>query len=198
MSFFSALIYMLISFLSGGVLIFLSLNELNSIYIEHLLIFVHSDPKLRILTALIGLWIILRCLNTIRNSAARKKREKTIAFESELGQVTISLAALEDTIKRLLADIKGLKEIKPQVTASKKEVKVILRMVLSSALNIPELTEKVQGIVRNKLQEMLGIEEQIKVQAEIRKIVFPEIKKVKEKGSDAVKEEDTTVPYRDF
>lgn len=196
MGFFSGLLYIIISFVTGSALIFVSINYLDVDYIENLLSGIHSDPLLRILTGLIGAWIILRCVNTIKNTSDQKRREKTIAYEGEFGQVTISLSALEDTIKRLLKEINGLKEVKPQVIASKKGLKVILRLVLSSTLNIPELTEKVQGIVRDKLQSMLGIEEELQIQVEIKKILFPEPKKNNKKNQDD--SDDTAVPYRDY
>ena len=95
------------------------------------------------MTALVGLEIILRCINTIQGSIAKNQREKTIAFEGNLGQVSISLVALEDMVKKLLLEFKDFKEIKPQITASKKGLQVVLKVVLSSYVNIPEFTLRI-------------------------------------------------------
>ena len=193
MGFFSALVYIIVSFFTGGILILASLNSLNLASLENLLDIISLYPNLKIATGLIGLLIILICIRTIQNSIAKAQREKTIAFEGNYGQVSVSLSAVEDMIKKLLLDFRELKEIRPQVTASKRGLEVVLKVVLSSHINIPEFTGKIQSLVRSKLQSMLGIEEEINIKVEIRKILYsePQIKKQET-------EEGPTVPYRDF
>ncbi len=196
MGFFASFAYIIISLFTGSFLILVSINYLKSVHIDNFLLFIHSDPKWQWVIGLTGLWIILRCINTIRHSLAKIQREKTIAYQDNLGEVSISLTALEDMIKKLLMDFKEFKEVKPQVTASKKGINVILRAILTSSTNIPEFTGKVQSIVKNKLQTMLGIEEDIQIKIDIRKILFPEQKKPKKEQS--AEEGNTAVPYRDF
>ncbi len=195
MGFFSTLVYLIISFFTGGVLILASLHYMSSVYFENLLIFIYSDPKIRIITGLIGLWIIIRCISAIQSSIAKNIREKTIAFEGNSGEVSISLTALEDMIKKNLSEFSELKEVKPFVTASKKGLQVIMRVVLTSYTNIPEFTERIQSLIRERLQSMLGIEEEIRIKVEIRKIVYPEEKKQKPKAEG---KEQPAVPYRDI
>ena len=48
--------------------------------------------------------------------------------------------------------------------------------------------------IKEKLQNMLGIEEEISIKIEIRKIVYPESKKQKNKET----KEEPVVPYRDI
>ena len=46
-----------------------------------------------------------------------------------------------------------------------------MRAVLWAEGNIPEITEKVQFVIKNRLQEMLGIEENISVRVHVSKIL---------------------------
>ena len=195
MGFLSSFVYIVISFLSGGLLILISLNYVDTVCVENFLSLVSGDPKLRLITGLLGLWIILRCINTIRRSINKTQREKTIAFEGNLGEVSVSLSAVEDMIKKILLEFKELSEVKPQVTASKKGIRVIVKIVLASHTNIPEFTSKIQSLLRDKLQTMLGIEEEIQIKVEIRKIIYAEVKKRKQESPD---EEKPSIPYREF
>ena len=53
------------------------------------------------------------------------KRERTIAFENPDGQVTISLSAIEDFIKRAMKQLPEVKESRPNVKASKKGITIV-------------------------------------------------------------------------
>jgi uncharacterized alkaline shock family protein YloU len=194
MGIFSTLIYFVVSLASGAFLILLSIDRIELDHFDALLSLVESTPNLRIITGLLGLLVILISVRTIQNSLAKVQREKTIAFEGNYGQVSISLAAVEDMIWKLLLEFKELKDVKPVVTASKKGLQTTLRVVLSSYTNIPEFTGKVQNVVRAKLQTMLGLEEEIQVRVEIKKILYPETKKKGEEIEDST----PAVPYREY
>ena len=194
MGIFSALIYFIVSLASGTFLILLSIDRIELEHFDALLAVVESTPNLRIVIGLLGLLVILLCVRTIQNSLAKAQREKTIAFEGNYGQVSISLAAVEDMIKKLVLEFKELKDVKPTVTASKKGLQATLRVVLSSYANIPEFTGRIQNAVRAKLQSMLGLEEEIQVRVEIKKILYPETRKKDEDIEDAT----PAVPYREY
>jgi uncharacterized alkaline shock family protein YloU len=153
----------------------------------------YNSPNFSIVAGPVGLLIVLMCIKNIQDSIAKVQREKTIAFEANYGQVSIGLSAVEDMIRKLLLEFKELKEVKPQVTA-KKGLQVNLKIVLSSFTNIPEFTAKIQNLVRDKLQTMLGIEEEIVIKVEVRKILYSE---TKAKGP-VVEEVSPTIPYRDY
>ena len=194
MGFLCSLIYIFVSFLVGGLLILISLRSIQCGQLISSVELIQTSDYFRLITGLVGLLIILMCIKTIQNSLGKAKREKTIAFEGTYGQVSIGLSAVEDMIKKLLLEFKELKEVKPHVIASKKGLYVILKVVLSSFTNIPEFTGKIQSLVKEKLQSMLGIEEEITIKVEVRKILYSEIKA---KGQ-ATEEITPYIPYRDF
>ncbi len=99
------------------------------------------------------------------------EKEKTIAFNAPTGQVTIALSAVEDLIKRLAQNFSEIKEMRPNVIASKRGVEVNLRITLQSEVNIPDLTNHLQETIKSRIQEMLGIEEQITVRVHVSKII---------------------------
>lgn len=194
MGLLSSLIYVLASFFTGGFLILVALRSLQNINIEGVIANIQNSDYLRTITGLSGLLIILVCIKTIQNSLAKSQREKTIAFEGTYGQVSIGLSAVEDMIKKLLMEFKELKDVKPYVTASKKGLQVVLKVILSSFTNIPEFTGKIQNLVKERLQSMLGIEEEILIKVEVRKILYSDTRAKKQEDE----EENPYIPYRDF
>lgn len=145
-------------------------------YINDLLSLLESSLNARIIVGLSGILLILISFSFAQLILGRFQREKTIAFKTSSGEVTIALSAVEDLIKRLANLIPDVKELRPDVRAGKKGIIVELRVVLKSEANIPGLTERLEEMTKSKLQEVLGIEEKVLVNTHIVKIISAEEK----------------------
>ncbi|MFA6349770.1 MAG: alkaline shock response membrane anchor protein AmaP [Candidatus Omnitrophota bacterium] len=145
--------------------------------ITNLLDYFQNSASSRITVLLSGILLILISISFAQIILGRFQRERTIAFKTASGEVTVSLSAVEDLIKRLTGIMPEIKELRPHVIATKKGIVVDLRVVLRSEANIPELTARLQEITRSKIQEVLGIEEQIIISIHIVKIITLEDKK---------------------
>ena len=162
-------------------LIVFALNWLPVREIATFLSYVQFDPNSRLITGLIGALLILMSISFAQLILGKLQRERTIAFTNPTGQVTISLSAVEDLIRRVTAGISEIKEIRPDVIAGKKGIEVNLRLVLRSETNIPDLTSRLQDLVKSKVQEILGIEEQVVVRIHVAKITSYEDKEKKKR-----------------
>ena len=177
MKFFTVLgilFYAAVIIMTGLVLIVFSFNLLLPQDINNLLIFAQSSQNSRIIIGFSGLLLILISFSFAQIILGRFQREKTIAFSTSSGQVTISLSAVEDLIRRLVGIIPEIKELRPNVVANKKGIIVDMRVVLRSEANIPELTARLQEITKSKIQEVLGLEEQIIIRIHVAKIAHDE------------------------
>jgi len=161
--------------------------------INNLIVYLQNSFSARMTLGLSGFLLILISFWFAEIILGRFQREKTIAFPTAQGEVTIALSAVEDLIKRLAVFIPGIRELRPDVIASKKGIIVDLRVILKSEVNIPELTEKLQDITRSKIQEVLGIEEQIIIKIHVLKIVTHEEKPNKRKDQD--RDDETPIPF---
>lgn len=101
---------------------------------------------------------------------AGQEKESIIHFDNPLGRVTISLAALEDLIRRLGVHMPQVKEIRPDIVATKKGLDIDIRLVLSSVGNIPEMTANMQDIIKRRIQDVIGSEERINIRVHVVKI----------------------------
>lgn len=178
--------------LIGIILIIFSLNLFLSPDIMAVIDYIQSSTNSRIITGLSGLLLIVISFSFAQLILGRFQRERTIAFTTASGEVTIALSAVEDLIKRLGHIIPEIKELRPDVLATKKGIMVYLRVILKSEANIPELTSRLQEITRSKIQEVLGVEEQIIIKIHVAKIITIEEKDRRRKESG---KEESPVPF---
>jgi len=182
--------YTLVFLLVGGACIAISLDLIPQESIVESLHTVYVSTNTRLIIGVTGLLLIAISLMVTRITIGKLQRERTIAFENQDGQVTISLVAIEDFIKRAAKQLPEVKELKPSVRADKKGIMVIARVTLFSDINIPETTEKIQAIVKTRVQEMLGLEEQTTVRVHVVKIVN------KEEAGKGERREDKSPKFR--
>ena len=176
----------------GLALIVFALGLLLPADINNLLTLAQSSQNSRLIIGLAGALLILISFSFAQIILGKFQREKTIAFTTSSGQVTISLSAVEDLIRRLAVIIPEVKELRPNVVVNKKGIIVEMRVVLRSEANIPDLTGRLQDLTKSKIQEVLGLEEQIIIRIHVAKIVHDEKDK---KRKDFDKEQPPTMPF---
>lgn len=183
--FFYNFILVLIGILMMAFAVALSFTKLQPAtikYINDFLIYAQGSIGTRVIIFLSGLLLMLISHSLAQLILARFQREKTIAFSTPAGQVTIALSAVEDLIRRVSYSIPEIKELRADVRAAKKDTIISdLRVVLKSESNIPDLTNRLQELTCSKLQEVLGVEGQIVVRIHIAKIISSEEKDKKKK-----------------
>ncbi len=189
------LFYATVLILIGMILIIFSINLLQPQDINNLLTYTQYNLNSRIIVGLSGLLLIVISFSFAQLILGRLQREKTIAFTTSSGEVTIALTAVEDLIKRLAGVIPEIKELRPDVIATKKGIVVDLRVVLKSEANIPDLTGRLQEITRSKIQEILGLEEQIIIKIHVVKIISAQDTDRKKKESE---KEEPTIPFSGY
>ncbi len=191
------LFYATILILIGAVLIVFAFNILLPYDLGNIFAYLHDTLNARIIVGLSGLLLILVSFSFAQLILGGFQREKTIAFTTSSGEVTIALSAVEDLIKHISFVMPEIKELKPNVIAGKKGIVVDLRVALRSEANLPELTARLQDITRSKIQEVLGVEEEIIIKIHISKIVSREEKERKKKEVEKITDE-PTLPYGGF
>lgn len=98
-------------------------------------------------------------------------RDKIIAFDNPAGRVTLSLIAMEDIVRRMLLKHHGIGDVKIKIIAARKGLQVTIKLILSAEASIPDLTSKLQGMVKNKIQDMIGLEEPLDISIYVGKFI---------------------------
>ncbi len=177
----------------GALLVALSFNLFTVQNLTELLGQTFQIQNIHLIIGGIGLFLIIASIFIAQITLGKMQREKTIAFNNPDGEVTVSLTAIEDFIKRLSSSMIEIRDLRSNVIAGKKGIEVNCRVSIWADANIPEITESIQAIIKNRIQEMLGIEEPIVVRMHVGKIVQKEKKRPKSKGKE---EEEETAPFR--
>ncbi|SHK06843.1 alkaline shock response membrane anchor protein AmaP [Desulforamulus aeronauticus] len=100
---------------------------------------------------LIGLrlfWVSL----TRRNNSG-----KAVVHDYKLGQVRISVLAIENLVKKAVGQMSGIKEVKPRVVEHKKGMGLHIRAVVTPDISIPEVSREIQQKVQEYLAQTTGI-----------------------------------------
>lgn len=185
------LFFYTVAFIAVGCLfIAASLNFIQQDAIIDTVVMIYATINMRMILCITGAMLILISLMVVQLRMGTIQREKTIAFENPDGQVTIALSAIEDFIKRAIKQLPEVKELKPNVKAGKKGILIVNRVTLFSDVNIPETTEKIQNIVKSRVQDMLGVEEPITIKVNVVKISH------KEEVHKETKKDDNKTQYR--
>jgi len=193
LSILGILFYAAVITVIGLVLIVFALNLLLPQDVNNFLIYLQASSNSRIIIGMVGALLILISFSFAQIILGKFQREKTIAFSTSGGQVTVSLSAVEDLIRRLAGVIPEIKELRPNVVANKKGIIADMRVVLRSEANIPELTSRLQDIAKSRIQEVLGLEEQIIIRIHVVKIAHDERDSRRRKDFD--KEVKPTIPF---
>lgn len=89
--------------------------------------------------------------------AVRQERDDGIRQETEMGHVRISLRAVENLVRRIAADVRGIKEVDVVVHPSPDGVAVQLFLVVNPEISIPVISEEVGRRVRSQVRETVGV-----------------------------------------
>ncbi len=128
----------------------------------------------RALALLMGLLFILLVIYFIWGNRQAIRRERTVVLQNPLGEVLVSLPAIEDFDRVLKGKIEGLRDIKGRVVDTRRGLKVTARITVYSEYSIAEVTQKVQDAIRNYVQNTLGIEQDINPVVVVTKVVSRE------------------------
>ena len=162
-------------------------------FFNDLLYVIQGSLNYRLVIGLSGVLLIIISFSFMQLILVRFQREKTIAFHSPSGDVTIALSAIEDLLRHFVVIIPEIKELKPDVIVNRKgNIIVNLRVILKSEANIPELTAQLQEITKSKIQEVLGVEEQIIIRIHIAKIITRE---EKERRRKEIEKDEPKIPF---
>jgi uncharacterized alkaline shock family protein YloU len=160
--------------------------------------YIYYDENMRGVFGIVAAGMLLINYIFARSISGNQERGKTIAFDNPAGRVSVSLVAMEDLVRRVIARVPEVKEVRSSITAGKKGLSINSRLVLNADVNIPEMTSRLQDLVKRKIQDTIGIEETVVVRVHIVKII-PDNKarRHKEKEENETPPE-PTVPFQGY
>ncbi|HPB67498.1 MAG TPA: alkaline shock response membrane anchor protein AmaP [Candidatus Omnitrophota bacterium] len=159
---------------------------------------IHFDTDKRVFVAGAGLLILWVNYIFVKAMSDERQREKTIAFDNPTGRVSVSLDALEDLTRRVIAGVEEVREVRSSIRVGKRGLEINARLILNTDVNIPEMTAHLQDLVKRKVQDTIGIEETPSVRIHISKIIPGQRKPKRLKEPEEAQAGSLNVPYQGY
>jgi uncharacterized alkaline shock family protein YloU len=107
-------------------------------------------------TALAAFALFLTALHVLATSLSRRT-EHAIVRETSLGQVRVSLRAVENAVYRSVQQLKGVRDVDVTVRASAQGVDVRISLAVAPDQVIPDISAEVQQRVERYILETVGV-----------------------------------------
>ncbi|MGD0565817.1 MAG: alkaline shock response membrane anchor protein AmaP [Candidatus Goldiibacteriota bacterium] len=127
---------------------------------------------IRIAVLILGVFFISIALFTIFGNIEKRRSERTVVLESPLGEIMVSLGAIEDFSRVVKNQVRGVKDIKGKVLSTRKGLKVTAHVTLFSDRSVADVTQEVQEAIIKYIQYTLGIANDIKPTVIVSKVVY--------------------------
>ncbi len=123
-------------------------------YIETVL----SDINGRWVVGLAGSAFFVASVRLLYFAFRRSGGSRSIVHRSELGEVRVSLEAVENLVTRVAVLKPGVKDVRASAGATNGKVTVNLRIRVSPDTSIPQLSDELQREVARQVRNVIGVE----------------------------------------
>jgi len=90
-------------------------------------------------------------------SLRRSGGRYVVLAESALGQIKVSLQAVENLVEKVVFQVKGVREVKPRIFSTPEGVGIRVRASVTPEINVPEVSVEIQNLVKERVFEVTGI-----------------------------------------
>lgn len=112
----------------------------------------------QVLIGLIGTAFFAVSVRLIVFAFTRQGGGQPVVYETAVGEVRISLDAVENLVKKTARSIKGVRDVKAVITHDKDGLHAELVSTISPDVSIPEVSEEIQTTVRQYVKRVVGVE----------------------------------------
>lgn len=138
-------------------------------WMDSLSSWIYTGDHGRLLIGVIGLVLLIIGISMITSAYRFERRGETIEFKNVLGEIRISLWAIEEFIARIAEEVEGIGWAKAHVEAKKGGIVVYCSVVMSPTGNVPETLGTLQNLIKRRIREELGIPDILGVKVFVRK-----------------------------
>jgi uncharacterized alkaline shock family protein YloU len=117
-----------------------------------------TTPRGRWAVGVIGAVFFAVSVRLIAVAFRRRGGGQPVIHETAMGEVRISLDAVENLVRKTARSIKGVREIKAIVSHTKDGLHIFLMGTISPEVSIPEVSEEIQSQVRTYVKRVVGVE----------------------------------------
>lgn len=118
---------------------------------------IYGDMRARIIMGVSGGFVLILGLYIFLLSIFRQPSDHTVVENTSLGEINISLRAVENLLQQAALSVRGVRDVKPIIRSDEKGVYVYLKAIISHEVNIPQASKELQDKSREILENSAGI-----------------------------------------
>lgn len=88
----------------------------------------------------------------------RDRPHQTLIHQTDMGEVRISLGAIENLVTKVARSLRGVRDVRARVYSSGDGLGVRVRSVVSPEVNVPDTARLIQQTVTNYTRNVVGVE----------------------------------------
>lgn len=120
------------------------------------LLLVHTEQRF-ILEAVIIVFLLISVRFLYQALLHDRQPVQAVVQDTDLGQVRVSLDAIENMVMRVTSQVAGVSEVRPKVKCLPEGISIFVRVILSPETNIPLTSDEIQVKVGNYVSQVAGI-----------------------------------------
>lgn len=109
-----------------------------------------------VIWALLGVYVIMG-FRLLWKGIRGVQKKQAIVHEGSLGQVRVSIPAIESLAEKVVSSVQGVKEARAKVESVPQGIAVNLKIITTPDINIPEVSEDMQRQVKESIYNVVGI-----------------------------------------
>ncbi|OGX60761.1 MAG: hypothetical protein A2189_08185 [Paenibacillus sp. RIFOXYA1_FULL_44_5] len=152
------LLLFLYTLIVGVISIYALLAAWNVVNLGKFVNRLNQDQLAAVSVIVIGIILLLISIRFFYISVRRSSSHApSIDQRTAFGDVRISLDTIENMTLKAASRIRGVSEIKAKVNVSSAGLEIAIRLLVDGESPIPNLTEELQSMVKNHIEELSGI-----------------------------------------
>lgn len=117
----------------------------------------YNDTRARIIFGVTGGFVLILGLYIFLISLFKQPTNNTVVENTSLGEINISLRAVENILQQAALSIRGVRDVKPFIRTNDKGVYIYLKAIIGPDVNIPQASKELQEKSKEVLENSAGI-----------------------------------------
>ncbi len=106
--------------------------------------------------AVLGVFLLVG-LRLMVSGKQKKPDRQAIVDETVLGEVKVSLTAIESLIVKVASAVPGVREVRPRVVSDGGSIAIEIKATVTPDVSIPELSQNMQKTVQDAVRDVTGL-----------------------------------------
>lgn len=108
-------------------------------------------------TSIVGLVLLLISLRLFFLNIKTERNPETSIHNGELGNVSITLKAIESLVKKVIGETEDIKDAKIKIHKQNDCISIILKIMINHDVIIPDMTKELQLNIKDYIENTAGI-----------------------------------------